>query len=653
MSATESEIFKPESKTIKEIFGDTKSFYLMPEYQRPYSWDDVRVAQLWDDVKTSFENFTESVANGDVSIVDENYFLGSVILTPAKGGFEVVDGQQRLTTLVILFCVIRDIFPGLNKGVNWATETEVVTIADINNSISDNNQRSRLRLLTHLNNQNDFENEIIDGIKWPVKFSKDDKQNKKYLNTAILFKEYLLEMKNSSSESIVPFINYLFNRVRIIRITCSSQAFAIKLFQVLNTRGLDLAPADLIKSYLYGNISHYEKDSEQIELKRKQLMQEWTKIEIQLDATDDSITDMFNTYLYFISATNPRRTLYEELQPYLASIDPLKFIYDFKSFINNYINVYNTKDSTIYSLFYLQHQLYWKPILAGAKEINFRSYESLKSVVRRFYYLYWIAGYTSPKIKQISFNILKWIKGKVDFTENENDDEFTRFQNFSKLTTLSLQNFIVNSGETYSLDFSKSLGNELLTAINFKLEEKLKLDGVEDKVISNINENCYNESWLKPLLILIEYKQWDNERGFIEMNRTLHVEHIMPQSRAYKYWTELYSPKDHEDYLMKIENLTLLSGDRNIQASNRPFNLAQPSSPKDDCKELFDENLKIYIDKKFIYAGNEGKGMDGTTSFLISQKVIKDYVEWSSVEMKSRRKWLLGEIGKILEINLS
>ena len=105
MSATG--IFDPESKTIKEVFGDTKSFYLMPEYQRPYSWDDERVNQLWEDLKTAFDNYTESKALNEVPPIDENYFLGSIILTPAQGGFDVVDGQQRLTTLMILFCVVR------------------------------------------------------------------------------------------------------------------------------------------------------------------------------------------------------------------------------------------------------------------------------------------------------------------------------------------------------------------------------------------------------------------------------------------------------------------------------------------------------------------------------------------------------------------
>ena len=92
-------IFKPDAKTIMKIFGDTDSYYHIPDYQRPYSWEDEQIEQLWDDIYSAME------------LGNESYFLGPMILIRAPGGyFEVVDGQQRLTTLTILFCVIRDVY---------------------------------------------------------------------------------------------------------------------------------------------------------------------------------------------------------------------------------------------------------------------------------------------------------------------------------------------------------------------------------------------------------------------------------------------------------------------------------------------------------------------------------------------------------------
>lgn len=643
-------IFDPDSKTVKEVFGDTKSFYLMPEYQRPYSWDDERVNQLWEDIKTSFENYTESKEAGENPVVDENYFLGSIILTPAKGGFDVVDGQQRLTTLMILFCVIRDLYPKLNETADITVDPEEITIVDINNSISYNNQRNRLRLFTHINNQNDFENEIIKGVKWPVKFTKSEKSTRRYLNTAICFKENIEEFTKGDPNRIIPFINYLFNRVRLITINCSSQSFAIKLFQVLNTRGMDLAPADLIKSFLYGNIVNFEKDPKLVEKERDKLMQEWNKIELRLENTDDSITDLFNVYLYFVSHTNPRKTLYEELQPFLKNQVPTEFIFEFKNFVDHYLEVYNKKDYSTYSFFYLQHQLYWKPILAGAKHINFFEQDHLKEKLSRFYYLYWIGGYTSPKIKQISFNILKWIKGEVDFAESSKDNELSRFVQTTGLTSHLLGTSLQKvSDNTYTLKLSPS-DTRLMAAIDFKLEEKLKSDGVFDKVKVNLSENCYNEGWLKPLLIRLEYKQWQSSIDYIPLERNLHIEHIMPVSREYKYWQDLFTKDEHEAFLMKIENLTLLTGDRNISASNRPFNASDPVCNQQEKDMLFDADFQKHVDKLLIYYG---KGIDGVSKFLITQHISENYITWTKKEMEERKKWLFKEIETLLKISLS
>src|SRR3989304_6903439 len=91
-------IFKPDAKTIVKIFSDADSYYQVPDYQRPYSWEDEQIEQLWDDLNSAIESG------------DESYFLGPMILIKTKDGFDVVDGQQRLTTLTILFCVIRDLY---------------------------------------------------------------------------------------------------------------------------------------------------------------------------------------------------------------------------------------------------------------------------------------------------------------------------------------------------------------------------------------------------------------------------------------------------------------------------------------------------------------------------------------------------------------
>lgn len=555
----EREIFKPESKTIKEIFGDAMSFYKMPDYQRPYSWEDEEVEQLWDDIYTAYKN------NIDDFTIDENYFLGSMILIPKGNEFDVVDGQQRLTTLTILFCVVRDLF------------SNIQSMKLIRNSIIDFvEEKQRLKLRTDIQMQNEFENSIIKKITWPEKFVKKDKKKYKYMNTAIILKEKIEPLQESELDS---FIQYLFNKVRMITISCSNDSFAIKLFQVLNTRGMDLSPSDLIKSFL---LSKLDADN------HNQFMATWREIETLITNSNETITDLFGYYEYYLLASNPKRSIYDELSFIFDKKikkdkqTPNTIIFDFKKFVEKYIEIITSNNRNVLSLFYLRHQVYWKSILTTAKHINFPDFNKLTKLLRRFYYFYWIAGFTAAKIKQTSFNIIEWLKEGKDYNTIKNE-----------------------------------------------IRNKIKNDKVLSQIRKNLQGDVYRDSWTKPLLIMIEYHQVDksNITNYLNIDRNIQIEHILPQkNRDHSYWTNLYSDEESAKILHTIGNLTLLSGTKNIQASYNSF-------PK---------KLSIY----------DGKGIDGMTSFRITQQIRDTYKKWNEDEFIDRYNWILKQVGSILNINL-
>ncbi len=102
------DIFKPQSLTIKALLGNQDALYQIPRYQRPYSWGDEQIDKLWEDLR-------DAQANNEI-----NYFLGSIITARPpenKNYLDIVDGQQRLTTLIILLCVCRDLYPNINQKV--------------------------------------------------------------------------------------------------------------------------------------------------------------------------------------------------------------------------------------------------------------------------------------------------------------------------------------------------------------------------------------------------------------------------------------------------------------------------------------------------------------------------------------------------------
>lgn len=550
------EIFKPENKSIKQIFGDTDAFYQMPIYQRPYSWDKERVEQLWYDILEAYKN------NNEDSSIDPNYFLGSVVVVKKSDNYEVVDGQQRLTTLTILFSTLRDL------------NLEIAQKNIISNSITDLvESKERLKLTTHLNNQALFEESVLKGINFDA--TKKELTDNRFLQTAFYFKDLITKANNKEHEDYIDnfgnFIDYLFNKTTMIKIVCFDEGFAIKLFTVLNDRGLDLTPADIIKAYLLQNLD---------ESRRNSFTEVWKRIETTCKLSDESLQSIFNLYLYYLKGENPRRALQDELKEQFKNQNPQTVILDIEKFAKNILDINSdNKDKNISMLKYLRQSIYWKSILATAKQVEYSSYNELKSLITKYYYQSWIANGTSNRVKQTSFNVLKKVKAKADISV--------------------IKNLVTENLEKY---------DEYTDFLN--------------------TDNAYWTNWHKPLLLSIEYYQQD-EKDFITISRDLHTEHILPKewNREELNWRDSFSEENAKSVLNSLGNLTLLSGTKNIQASNRN-----------------------YSDKTEIYKGNNGKGFDGKTSFEITKSVIDKYPNWTIDSIKNRYEWLLSETKRIFDI---
>lgn len=580
------ESFKPRSLSIGELFGDTKSLYQIPKYQRPYKWESEQVEQLWDDIRESYEN---EIAN---------YFLGSVITASPNeeklGYIDVVDGQQRLTTLMILFCVLRDHFPDLNQ--NDTDNPLTVNIDTIRSAITYNSRALRLRLYTHSSHQSDFNTLILNEgatktLIAPYKYEikKDQEPKFKFINTALIFIEKLNEYNRENQLGCL--INYLFYHVKIIRIDCTSRDFAIKLFQVLNNRGLDLTPADLIKSFLLEKLyKKYQHDLETSKIKEDNFMSDWREMEQIIRNCDDiSLNDLFIIYAHYLLGSNQKKSYTEELQTLFEHQDPNDVIAALKSFITNYYEkIYNTNNKIIYSFKYIRWSHYWKAILMTAITTNYKEFDILIFQLRRFYYLYWIAGKTLSQVKQTSFNVIKAIKDKKH------------------------------------INYLKAIFNN-----------KLELDKIHEYATSQLISNVVDkEAWIKPLLILIEYNLTDQSNpNFIPLTNDLHLEHILPKKyQDLAEWSHITDDIKNK-WLHSIANLTLLSGKKNIDASNNSFAV----------------KMKIY----------QGNKTNNTTAFRLSQKILDDFKlntfnqQWHESALQNRYLWILEQIEELLDIDLS
>lgn len=559
------DIFKPDNKTIEQIFGDTEAFYHMPIYQRPYAWDKERVEQLWYDILEAYKN------NLQDKEIDKNYFLGSVVVVDKGKYQDVVDGQQRLTTLTILFCTLRDM-----KVFNEEDDEYYL----IQESIAKRHKK-RLTLTTHSNNQALFEETIINGIDFN-KSKKDLKENR-FLQTAYYFKNLILKAQDINSEDYIEdfkdFINYIFNKTTMIKVVCYDENFAIKLFSVLNDRGLDLTPADIIKAYLMEPLVNDE-------VKLNSFIEVWKQIESILNYTDEKMEGILNLYLYYLIAQNPKKSLQDELKREFKAKDSQKIILDIKKFAQNYSDIINNKsDRFISMLRYLPHNVYWKSILTTAKHLDYKDFDKLKELITKYFYQSWIAGGTSNRIKQTAFNVLKKVKNNEPI-EN-------------------IKEIILENLKRYD-SYEKSLDSEYI----------------------------FWEKWLKPLLLAIEYTRWE-KLDFIPLERNLQIEHILPQSWDAKKswngenlnWKDKFSKEEAENLVNSLGNLTLLTGKKNIEASNCNFDKKQE-----------------------IYKGNSGKGFDGKISFEITKEIIDEYEDWTPKTISKRYEKLVKEIKEIFKI---
>lgn len=494
-------MFTPETKSVKALFLDTDVRYSIPNYQRPYAWKKEQVEQLWYDILEAYQN-NKSAPDSDL-----NYFLGSIVVV-GKNDYEVVDGQQRLTTLTILFYVLQDL---AKKGEIDLSEDQVSYISACLKDV----HTKRQKLKTHIQNQVEFEEMFKEQIDYSNKSGFLAPKN------AIEFKRLILDIKTANL-NLEDFVNYLLNNTKIIRISCTDVNSAIKLFSVLNARGMDLQLTDLIKADMMVALNDEEK--------RDEFNEVWKEIEKDCKDNDENFQELFKIYLHFCILKNTKSAFNEEFKAYFDKNGKKsnQMILDIRNFVKNLVQVKDENDPFIFMLKQCNTS-YWKMILTTAKHIEYADYNELKALITKYYYQSWIAGGTENRIKQTSFNVLKAVK--------ENND-------ISIVKQMLLEN----------LEKNKNQGNYY--------KNNLQATSV------------YEQKWCKPVLLALEYSYKESSNlAFIKNDKNLHSEHIFPQSwdREELNWKEKFSKADEDKLLNCLGNLTLLSYSKNISASNTNY----------------------------------------------------------------------------------
>jgi len=214
----------------------TKRFRV-PAYQRSYSWESEHIQSLLNDVNDAIKN------------KEKEYFLGSIVVTgPAEQRYEVVDGQQRLTTVSLLIAAIKDIFE--RDG-----DTEVVSSVKTEFLASTDRKTKEKEPKLVLNEvDNELYQELIDGIQKTDGTKYQRQSHKRLLEAAKSIYKYIEDLCSNSKDAeadLHAWLDYLEINLKVIVVTAPDDSNAFIIFETLNDRGLELAISDLLKNYLF------------------------------------------------------------------------------------------------------------------------------------------------------------------------------------------------------------------------------------------------------------------------------------------------------------------------------------------------------------------------------------------------------------------
>ncbi|GHR88530.1 hypothetical protein VN1163_05300 [Helicobacter pylori] len=532
---------------------------------------------------------------------ESDYFCGSLVLiaigtdsaTNAKT-YDVVDGQQRLSTFILLAKVLATLYNNENNEVLNKTSKDF-----LEKSLGDTDGEKRKRLTFNtigLNAKDDFQDALDFFDDLDASKGKDSKSNgsskskNNYLKNAICLKNYL---EKKEIENINDFIKWLYFKVVFIKTTCPNISMALRIFSVLNARGLPLHAIDIFKVELLKKLAN-KKDQEEFVSRWNALRQKCSKNESKFPKRKENKREknateiLFSWYLTYLHPVTSGKNMEERLADQFERLNktPLGYLKGVEDFYNTYCEVLEMQDRHAHLLSYLASD-FWHIILCTSILHNYSQseIEALKELLVKFYYQNWVAEQKEPK-KQTNCNIIKALK------EKKNIDD------------------IISIVKEY-LDKNKITQN---------FREKLKDDHLYEK-----HKRSSNNSWLRPILILVEYFLSDDPKPKRIQRNDFHVEHILPQKPTLSsQWAKDFSEEERERYTHSLANLTLLGGKKNTEASNLDFK-----------------------DKKKIYMGEE-ISLSKMTCYKMTIDIAHHYTEWTPKSLEKRKEELIKIIESVL-----
>lgn len=545
---------------IKNVFGNydnNEMWYRIPEYQRPYVWEAENVIALLEDV-----------SNALVHTADSEYFLGSIVLHSKLAvdktyrDNELLDGQQRLTTLYMLMAVIRDL----------ATDTDLIdtcSAAIYQKKNQYKNIPERMRIVFDIRQEvQDFATAIIK----PTNGTNDDavleafiKETKdvsvKNMASAILtIKQWF---KKNDTVVVADFFTYLMNNVLLIYVSSQELDDAFRLFTVLNDRGIKLRNSDILKA---DNLKQIKDDAI-----RKKYALLWEEIEGELQEDFDQFLSYLRTILvkdkarlsllkeFELNIYHPKKyhkdtNSYSDLPSLLKKgADTFEYI---KKYKKHYDILFNNSNPPIGSTFHFENLLallqdnsiadIWIPPLLLFREC-----------------------FGDPQI----FDFLIKLDNKFSADLIAGETPTTRIESMNDI--IYEIEAVKNNSDVADTDKV----NHLLNSYAFQFDEV----AFENEIT---NGQIYKRKFARYLLLKLDYLNSGNTQRWATPSK-ISIEHVLPQNPdANSNWLKDFTQEQKAEWIHKLGNLVLISRTKNSSLGNLDYT--------DKKKKYFDTKMDVF-----------------------------------------------------------
>lgn len=335
---------------------------------------------------------------------------------------------------------------------------------------------------------------------------------------------------------------------------------------------------------------------------QKKLVSRWNALSQKCSDNDLTMETLFSWYLDYLNPVTSKEKMEKRLVTWFKNLNktPLEYLKGVEDFYNAYCKVLEMQDWHAHLLSYKDDD-YLHVILCTSLLHHYsdQDIKALKELLVKFYYQDWVAGQTRSTRSQTCCNIINALKEKKSIRD---------------IASIVVKKYLDDKNITQR--FRDNLKDS-------KLYEKFYFAG------KSVKKN----SWLKPILILVEYFMSDDSYPKrIQMDKNLHVEHILPQKPdPSSQWVKDFSEEERELYTHSLANLTLLGGNKNSQASNLDFK-----------------------DKKKIYMGEirsrKTKTFRVMTCYDMTKNDVCRYTEWTPKSLEKRKEELIKRIESVLAL---